>query len=100
MFDVFCERCESTVLLGPRRIVSLENTDDGIVLTYRCYCGEVDTDVLGRAPHRRTEHEATKGNRTPSQTEPSTRAPDGGARAPDGGEGADNLSGAAAESAR
>lgn len=49
MFDATCDRCASIVLLGPRRVVSLENTDEGILLTYRCYCGETGTALLGRA---------------------------------------------------
>lgn len=39
MFDAYCSGCDAVVLLGPQRIVSLENADHGIVLTFRCYCG-------------------------------------------------------------
>lgn len=57
MFDASCDRC-GTVLLGPRRILSIENTDEGIVLTFRCYCGTVGTEVTGRhSPRRTTGHD-------------------------------------------
>jgi hypothetical protein len=39
MFDVFCPSHGQRVLLTPRCIEKLENTDDGIVITWRCWCG-------------------------------------------------------------
>lgn len=72
MYDAFCDRCDAVVLLGPRRIVSLENTDDGIALTFRCYCGAVGTEVVGRAASRRAaESEA----RSPARTADGRQAP-------------------------
>jgi hypothetical protein len=47
MFDVFCPRHGRLVLLGPRNIVALENTTDGIVLRWRCRCGATGTELLG-----------------------------------------------------
>jgi hypothetical protein len=39
VFDVVCPTCATRVLLTPRRIESLENTPDGIVIRWRCWCG-------------------------------------------------------------
>jgi hypothetical protein len=39
MFDVFCPTCEARVLLTPRRIEQMRNTPEGIVVSWRCWCG-------------------------------------------------------------
>jgi hypothetical protein len=39
MFDVFCSREGARVLLGPRSVRSIQRTQLGIVVGYRCYCG-------------------------------------------------------------
>jgi hypothetical protein len=49
MFSVHCETCDTTHLYGPRRITAMANTDAGIVLTFRCFCGGEATLVTGRA---------------------------------------------------
>lgn len=54
MFDAHCDGCEARVLIGPRRIMRVENRDDGIRLTFRCYCGTVGVETLGRNPQSRT----------------------------------------------
>lgn len=59
MFDAHCDRCAAVVLLGPRRIIGLQPTDDGIVVTYRCYCGEVGREVTGRRASRASAEPAT-----------------------------------------
>jgi hypothetical protein len=53
MFDVHCPRHGHRVLLGNRRIVSVVNDDSGILLRYRCWCGE-DGEVRfsRRSQHR------------------------------------------------
>jgi hypothetical protein len=54
MFAVFCPTHDARILLGSRHIKHLENTDHGVHLHWRCYCGtegvlrfddHVDTDV-------------------------------------------------------
>lgn len=77
MFDASCDRCDAVVLLGPRRIVSLENTDDGIALTYRCYCGAVGTEVVGRAVSGRvaSRRAAESEARPPARTTDGRQAP-------------------------
>ena len=78
MFDASCDRCGAVVLLGPRRIVSLENTDDGIVLSFRCYCGAVGTEVVGRdAPLRVALRRAALRRAAESETAPPARTADG-----------------------
>jgi hypothetical protein len=47
MFDIYCPRHQSRVLLGPRAVEALENTDDGVVIHWRCRCGETGTEVHG-----------------------------------------------------
>jgi hypothetical protein len=39
MFTVHCPGHRARVLLGPRSIERLVNTDDGIALHWRCRCG-------------------------------------------------------------
>jgi hypothetical protein len=39
MFTVHCPRHGTRILLGPRRIIALVNTDAGAEIHWRCYCG-------------------------------------------------------------
>ncbi len=48
MFDIYCPRHRTRVLLGPRSIEALVNTPDGIVLEWRCHCGERGALPTGR----------------------------------------------------
>jgi hypothetical protein len=48
MFDIYCPRHRARVLLGSRSIESVVNTDDGIVVHWRCRCGEHGAFVTGR----------------------------------------------------
>jgi hypothetical protein len=52
MFTVHCDTCDTTRLLGPRRIIGMDNTDQGIVVHFRCFCGAEATVLTGRAAHR------------------------------------------------
>jgi hypothetical protein len=52
MFHATCHRDGRRVLLGNERIVSLVNDDAGILVRYRCWCGEVEELRTGR-PRRR-----------------------------------------------
>lgn len=60
MFDVHCSGCGTRVLLTTRRIVALENTADGIFLTYRCWAGHEGLLVTGRDRHTRGPDEQTR----------------------------------------
>lgn len=51
MFDVFCEHHNSRVLLGTSRIQEIRNTEGGIDVSYRCYCGSEGTWRTGRRSH-------------------------------------------------
>ena len=48
MFDAYCSRDRARVLLGPRNILSLHNTSDGIVVYVRCHCGHPGVVTFGR----------------------------------------------------
>lgn len=39
MFEEFCPAHQSRVLLTPSNIEAIRNTPDGIVVTWRCWCG-------------------------------------------------------------
>lgn len=52
MFEIHCPRHGARVLLGSRSIESIQNTADGIVVHWRCRCGETGTLVTGRTPRR------------------------------------------------
>jgi hypothetical protein len=46
MFTVNCPGHRARVLLGPRSIERLVDTDDGIAIEWRCHCGS--RGVVGR----------------------------------------------------
>jgi hypothetical protein len=48
MFDPYCATCHTRVLLGFRRLRSLDNTPEGIVLRFTCRCGGEAVLVIGR----------------------------------------------------
>ena len=48
MFDNNCKVCESRVLIFPSQVTSLANTDDGIVVSFMCWCGTEQTQVTGK----------------------------------------------------
>lgn len=48
MFSVNCPVIGSEVLRGPRSIVSMHNTSDGVVGYFRCQCGTLGVMVTGR----------------------------------------------------
>jgi hypothetical protein len=48
MFDIYCPRHESRVLLGNRSIESIVNTATGIEVHWRCRCGATGTELTGR----------------------------------------------------
>lgn len=48
MFDAYCRHCRARVLLTTRRILSLHNTSQGILVYFRCWCGTAGIWVTGR----------------------------------------------------
>ena len=49
MFDNNCQVCASRVLIFPSQVTSMAMTDDGIVVTFTCWCGTEQTQVTGKA---------------------------------------------------
>jgi hypothetical protein len=41
MFTPYCDKHESTVLLGYESVVGIETTAFGVKVLLRCYCGEL-----------------------------------------------------------
>lgn len=54
MFDGYCTACGTRVLLTTRRIISLHNTSEGIVVYFRCWANHVGWFVTGRQTSRRS----------------------------------------------
>ena len=49
MFEVFCPSHQSAVLLSTSRITALHNTSEGVVVEWRCWCGQAgETDHTAR----------------------------------------------------
>ncbi|WP_217914807.1 hypothetical protein [Miltoncostaea marina] len=47
MLDVHCPDCGRT-LIGPRQIISMRATGEGIRVAYVCWCGRAGVEVTGR----------------------------------------------------
>ncbi|MDY7101336.1 MAG: hypothetical protein S0880_09125 [Actinomycetota bacterium] len=52
MFTVHCDCVDGEMLLSESRITGMANTDVGIVVSYRCWCGRDGTFVTGRRAGR------------------------------------------------
>ena len=61
MFDLYCEICDRTYLVGPRRLRRFENTDNGPDTTTR------DGSLMTRPPSDRTPRRARVEHREPSR---------------------------------
>jgi hypothetical protein len=48
MFDPYCTTCSRRTLVGFRRLRSLDNTAEGIVLRFTCFCGDEAVLITGR----------------------------------------------------
>jgi hypothetical protein len=48
MFDAICHRHGHRLLLSSRRILSITNDDLGIVVRFRCWCGDEGEYRTGR----------------------------------------------------
>lgn len=52
MFSHHCTDCERTQLFSTGQITRLSNTDHGIVLSLRCWCGSEQSIVTGKNARR------------------------------------------------
>ena len=48
MFIAYCPTHQANVLLSPRNIDALHNTDAGIEIEWTCQCGQRGTTISGR----------------------------------------------------
>lgn len=64
MFDAYCRHCRARVLLTTRRILSLHNTSQGILVYFRCWCGTPGIWITGR--RRKTAPPAAKAQPGPA----------------------------------
>lgn len=48
MFDNNCAVCAARVLIFPSQVMSVANTDEGIVTTFTCWCETVQTQVAAK----------------------------------------------------
>jgi hypothetical protein len=55
MFDHQCTACGKRQLIFPAQITSMDNTEHGIVVAFRCWCGADQTTVTGRKAAGRRE---------------------------------------------
>lgn len=56
MFSVHCPEAGTEVLLGPRSVLSMHNTSQGIVGYFRCRCGTLGVVVTGRGSMVQTSY--------------------------------------------
>jgi hypothetical protein len=57
MFDHHCTACDKRQLIFPSQITSVVNTEDGITVTYTCWCGTGQTWRTGKALEADTKSE-------------------------------------------
>lgn len=57
MFTVHCDCVDGEMLLSESRITGIANTDDGIIVAFRCWCGRDGTFLTGR--RARSHHTRT-----------------------------------------
>ncbi len=48
MFDHVCSSCHQRRLIDLSQVTSVENTEQGIVVGYTCWCGSEETVLSGR----------------------------------------------------
>lgn len=59
MFAHHCTGCDRSQLISVGRVDRIDNTDRGIVVAFRCWCGTQQHLVTGRgAPRPRARHAA------------------------------------------
>jgi hypothetical protein len=55
MFDRVCTSCHKRQLIFPTQVTSMVNTEDGIVVSYTCWCGSAQTWLTGRLSQEHPE---------------------------------------------
>lgn len=70
MFEAYCRHCEARMLLSPRRVLSMHNTSDGIVVYFRCWRGHAGVFVTGRSAGRPSAVPAADAKGTPAEGRP------------------------------
>ena len=55
MFDHHCTSCDKRQLIFPSQITAMANTEQGIVVSFTCWCGDEQTMTTGRAARRATK---------------------------------------------
>ncbi|MGA8256159.1 MAG: hypothetical protein WB767_06240 [Nocardioides sp.] len=55
MFTHTCSACESRKLIFPSQISGIDNTAEGIVVNFTCWCGAAQTTVTGRRAALRSD---------------------------------------------
>ena len=53
MFDHHCTSCDKRQLIFPSQVMSMTNTDHGIVGAVTCWCGAAQTLITGLASAKR-----------------------------------------------
>jgi hypothetical protein len=54
MFSAHCPEHGAEVLLGYGNLIGVENTDKGVVVHWRCFCGTRGHTLTGRRRHPST----------------------------------------------
>ena len=52
MFDHHCTACDKRQLIFPSQITAMTNTEQGIVVSFTCWCGVEQTMTTGRRATR------------------------------------------------
>jgi hypothetical protein len=58
VFAHHCTACDRRQLVFPSQVDRVDNTDHGIVVDFRCWCGAEQTLVTGRGARRPAETRA------------------------------------------
>lgn len=51
MFDHYCTACEQRQLIAPSQVTSIDNTPQGIFVSFHCWCGAEGHVLTGRKAH-------------------------------------------------
>lgn len=49
MFDHHCPTCAARVLVFPSQVTAMAHTEDGIELSFTCWCGSEQTQLMNPA---------------------------------------------------
>ena len=51
VFDHYCTACEQRQLIAPSQVTSIDNTPQGIFVSFHCWCGAEGHVLTGRKAH-------------------------------------------------